>query len=131
MERTCKDCNYWKQGDCKRFPPQGVGGLARAESGAEYVEVEWFQPRTRAGDWCSEWAKKTMPSARAATIPIAASGLSVRPIAAARRLNITNLAELTECTDVELLSMPNFGVVSLKEVRRRLSAFGLSLRGEG
>ena len=129
MERSCGDCEHWQErgdkglGSCHRYPPMPI----EVESDC----FEWFFAEVRAGDWCSEWVKKTQPSERAAKVPIAAYGLSIRVGAAARRLNIYYIAGLTECTDDELLAMPNFGVVSLKEVRRCLGAFGLSLRGEG
>ena len=54
--------------------------------------------------------------------------LSVRSRKCLQRLGITTLAELTQRSEPELLSIKNFGQTSLSEIKRRLSELGLSLR---
>ena len=46
------------------------------------------------------------------------------------RLGITTVGELARHTGDELLECKNFGVTSLNEVREKLSAHGLKLRGD-
>jgi DNA-directed RNA polymerase subunit alpha len=56
--------------------------------------------------------------------------LSVRARKCMNRLGITTLGELIQRTADELLESKNFGMTSLNEVREKLSAFGLKLRGD-
>jgi DNA-directed RNA polymerase subunit alpha len=46
------------------------------------------------------------------------------------RLGINSLGDLIQRTGDELLESKNFGMTSLSEVREKLQAFGLSLRGD-
>ena len=56
--------------------------------------------------------------------------LSVRARKCMNRLDITTLGELIQRSGDELLEAKNFGVTSLSEVREKISAMGLKLRGE-
>jgi DNA-directed RNA polymerase subunit alpha len=62
--------------------------------------------------------------------PIAELNLSVRARKCMIRLAINTLADLVRRTGDDLLECKNFGVTSLNEVREKLSALGLKLRGE-
>jgi DNA-directed RNA polymerase subunit alpha len=62
--------------------------------------------------------------------PIADLALSVRARKCMIRLGIGTLAELIRHTGDELLECKNFGVTSLNEVREKLAAQGLKLRGD-
>ncbi|MDR0870512.1 MAG: tetratricopeptide repeat protein, partial [Planctomycetaceae bacterium] len=62
--------------------------------------------------------------------PVADLNLSVRAKKCMNRLNIQTIGELVRKTQDELLKCKNFGVTSLKEIRERLTAFNLKLRGE-
>jgi len=62
--------------------------------------------------------------------PIADLALSVRARKCMIRLGIATLAELIRHTGDELLECKNFGVTSLNEVREKLAAQGLKLRGD-
>ncbi len=62
--------------------------------------------------------------------PIADLSLSVRARKCMVRLGISTIAELIRKTGDELLECKNFGVTSLNEVRERLAANGLRLRGD-
>ncbi len=55
--------------------------------------------------------------------------LSVRSLKCIRSLGCETLADLVQHSDKELLECPNFGQTSLTEVKRRLEAFGLTLKG--
>jgi DNA-directed RNA polymerase subunit alpha len=46
------------------------------------------------------------------------------------RLGITSVGELIQHSEEDLLATPNFGSTSLSEVKTKLSALGLSLKGE-
>ncbi len=62
--------------------------------------------------------------------PVSDLNLSVRARKCMARLGINTLGELIRYSADELLECKNFGVTSLKEVRDKLAAFGLKLRGE-
>ena len=62
--------------------------------------------------------------------PVSDLNLSVRARKCMNRLGINSLGELIQRTADELLESKNFGMTSLNEVREKLSAYGLSLRGE-
>lgn len=56
--------------------------------------------------------------------------LSVRARKCMNRLGINTLGDLIQRTADELLESKNFGMTSLTEVREKLRAFGLTLRGD-
>jgi DNA-directed RNA polymerase subunit alpha len=62
--------------------------------------------------------------------PIADLNLSVRARKCMIRLGISTVSDLVRRTGDELLECKNFGVTSLNEVREKLTAFGLKLRGD-
>ncbi len=62
--------------------------------------------------------------------PIADLSLSVRARKCMIRLGISTIGELIRRTGDELLECKNFGVTSLNEVRDKLAAHGLKLRGD-
>ena len=62
--------------------------------------------------------------------PVTDLHLSVRARKCMTRLNIQTIAELVRKTADELLECKNFGVTSLKEIREKLTAYGIKLRGE-
>jgi DNA-directed RNA polymerase subunit alpha len=62
--------------------------------------------------------------------PVADLNLSVRARKCMIRLGINMLSELCRRTGDDLLECKNFGVTSLNEVREKLGAIGLKLRGE-
>jgi DNA-directed RNA polymerase subunit alpha len=62
--------------------------------------------------------------------PIADLNLSVRARKCMMRLGIATIGELLRKTGDELLECKNFGVTSLNEVREKLTAQGLRLRGD-
>jgi DNA-directed RNA polymerase subunit alpha len=74
-------------------------------------------------------AKGVRPPER---IPLSALNLSVRANKAlSRRADLDFVDELTDLTAGDLLELRNFGMTSLTEVRRKLEARGLYLKGEG
>ncbi|TWT99190.1 DNA-directed RNA polymerase subunit alpha [Botrimarina colliarenosi] len=62
--------------------------------------------------------------------PISDLSLSVRARKCMVRLGLTTVGELVRRTPDDLLECKNFGVTSLNEVREKLTAQGLKLRGE-
>lgn len=62
--------------------------------------------------------------------PIADLNLSVRARKCMIRLGVNTIGELLRRTGDELLECKNFGVTSLNEVREKLTAHGLKLRGD-
>ena len=64
------------------------------------------------------------------TKPIADLNLSVRARKCMIRLGVNTVGELVRRTGDELLECKNFGVTSLNEVREKLQAHGLKLRGD-
>ncbi len=62
--------------------------------------------------------------------PVADLNLSVRARKCMNKLGITTLGELIQRTADELLEIKNFGHTSLNEVREKLAAHGLKLRGD-
>ena len=62
--------------------------------------------------------------------PIADLNLSVRARKCMVRLGINTIAELVRRTGDDLLECKNFGVTSLNEVREKLTAKNLKLRGD-
>lgn len=62
--------------------------------------------------------------------PIADLNLSVRARKCMVRLGLTTVGELLRRTGDDLLECKNFGVTSLNEVREKLTAHGLKLRGD-
>jgi DNA-directed RNA polymerase subunit alpha len=62
--------------------------------------------------------------------PVSDLNLSVRARKCMIRLGINTMGELLRHTGDELLECKNFGVTSLNEVREKLTALGLKLRGE-
>ena len=62
--------------------------------------------------------------------PVSDLNLSVRARKCMNRLGINTLGDLVQRTADELLESKNFGMTSLSEVREKLQAYGLSLRGD-
>ena len=62
--------------------------------------------------------------------PVTELNLSVRARKCMNRLNLSSIGELLSRTGDELMEAKNFGVTSLNEVREKLTALGLKLRGD-
>ena len=62
--------------------------------------------------------------------PVSDLNLSVRARKCMNRLSIASMGELLSRTADELLEAKNFGMTSLNEVREKLTAIGLKLRGD-
>lgn len=74
--------------------------------------------------------QETRPSADQALMNKSIDELqfSVRSKKCLQRLNVNTLGELMNYSESELMSVKNFGSVSLKEVKEKLTEMGLSLR---
>jgi DNA-directed RNA polymerase subunit alpha len=94
-------------------------GLRLGQLAQERHAAEIFEPETLSADEQAMLAR-----------PIAELNLSVRARKCMIRLAINTISELVRRTGDDLLECKNFGVTSLNEVREKLAALGLKLRGE-
>jgi DNA-directed RNA polymerase subunit alpha len=62
--------------------------------------------------------------------PVTELNLSVRARKCMNRLNLNTIGELVNRSGDELMEAKNFGVTSLNEVKEKLTALGLKLRGD-
>ncbi|MEK6677270.1 MAG: DNA-directed RNA polymerase subunit alpha C-terminal domain-containing protein [Planctomycetota bacterium] len=60
--------------------------------------------------------------------PVSELELSVRSRKCLQRLGIMSIGELVQRSESELMSIKNFGLTSLSEIKRQLAQFGFSLR---
>lgn len=63
-------------------------------------------------------------------LPIGELNLSVRSRKCMVKLGVEKIGDLVRRSSEDLLECKNFGATSLKEVREKLAAYGLKLRGE-
>ena len=94
-------------------------GLRLGQYAQERQTAEIFEPEPLTADEQAMLAR-----------PISELNLSVRARKCMIRLGINTLADLIRRTGDDLLECKNFGVTSLNEVREKLTAIGLKLRGE-
>ena len=94
-------------------------GLRLGQFAAERSAAEALEPEPLSADVQALLAK-----------PVSDLNLSVRARKCMTRLGINTLGELVRRTGDDLLECKNFGVTSLNEVREKLTALGLKLRGE-
>ena len=59
--------------------------------------------------------------------PVSDLDLSIRARRTVESLSCLTLGDVIQHTEEELLGMPNFGVTSLTELKRKLAEFGLKL----
>lgn len=89
------------------------------EQGAAYSEQRYRPPTTL-----------TPEEQAVLNRPVTELNLSVRARKCMNRLNINTIGELVSRTGDELMEAKNFGVTSLNEVKEKLTALGLKLRGD-
>lgn len=94
-------------------------GLRLGQLAPERHEIAAFEPEALSAD------EQVMLSR-----PISDLNLSVRARKCMIRLGITTIGELIRRTGDDLLECKNFGVTSLNEVREKLTAQALKLRGD-
>ncbi len=94
-------------------------GLRLGQLAAERPVTEAFEPEPLSPDEQALLAK-----------PVSDLNLSVRARKCMIRLGINTMSELVRRTGDDLLECKNFGVTSLNEVREKLTALGLKLRGD-
>jgi DNA-directed RNA polymerase subunit alpha len=97
----------------------GSKGLKLGQLAPERHALELFEPDALSADEQALLGR-----------PISDLSLSVRARKCMIRLGITTIGELIRRTGDELLECKNFGVTSLNEVRDKLSAHSLKLRGD-
>lgn len=119
----CKDCRYWQDnkakkhntGQCRYKPPI---------FDTKYSGVQGLWPQVSVNDWCGKYEKSI------GTIKIGELRLSYRAKKVLLHHKITTLAQLVEKTSEDLLRLRNFGLISLREVRRKLADNSLILRND-
>jgi len=89
------------------------------EQGAAYTEQRYRPPTTL-----------TPEEQAVLNRPVTELNLSVRARKCMNRLNINTIGELVNRSGDELMEAKNFGVTSLNEVKEKLAALGLKLRGD-
>ena len=68
MEK-CGTCKFWKEGRCRRYPPNGCGTLMPAQKmnsitqpGKQQMELKTLEytiwPRLKETEWCGEYDAK-------------------------------------------------------------------------
>ena len=97
----------------------GSKGLRLGQLATERPVSESFEPEPLSADEQAMLSKS-----------VADLNLSVRARKCMIRLGINTMSELVRRTGDDLLECKNFGVTSLNEVREKLTAMGLKLRGE-
>ena len=86
----------------------------------EYITASRKRPgRARSG--------KYQKLVTALSTPVAALHLSARPASALKTLNIRYVCELVQKSPLDLFRLPNFGEKSLREIKEKLAALGLTL----
>ena len=94
-------------------------GLRLGQYAQERAATDLFEPETLSADEQALLSR-----------PISELNLSVRARKCMIRLAINTLGDLVRRTADDLLECKNFGVTSLNEVREKITAIGLKLRGE-
>jgi len=94
-------------------------GLKLGQLAAEKPALDAFEPDILSADEQAMLAR-----------PVSDLNLSVRARKCMIRLGISTIGELLRRTGDDLLECKNFGVTSLNEVREKLVAHGLTLRGD-
>ena len=94
------------------------------------LEIGQFASDRRVPDFGMETASLSPDEQALLNKPVAELNLSVRARKCMIRLGIGTIGELIRRTGDELLESKNFGVTSLNEVREKLTAHGLRLRGD-
>ena len=133
LERQCKFCEYWEQdidrvlpksndGVCKRFPPT-------------MLTEENIYPVTSSCDWCGEY--KTKEQALLDVPILHADYLSVRTMNALEYNSetylgkeINTLWDLIQYSEKDLLKIRGIGKTCIREIRRSLSAYCATLKGD-
>lgn len=75
--------------------------------------------------------EKEQPRAQRLASPVSELCLSIRATNCLRAANIKNIGDLIEKEEGDLLKLNNFGRSTLKEIRYKLSQWGLSLKNTG
>lgn len=128
----CAACRFWEQikgdtlGECRIDPPQLVSGQFSSQQ---------FWPNTDPGKWCGRHEPHPAVS------PDDPNSLEGRPIRhlrlPGRAMNalsfaqINTIGQLTRQSPSFLLTLDNFGVGTLDQVRQALAAKGLHLKTRG
>ncbi len=78
-----------------------------------------------------EAARREVKLQQVLALPVAEVTFSPRVRNALQKLNVATLGDLTQRSEDEMLSLPNFGRTSLREVKEFLSSKGLALASSG
>jgi hypothetical protein len=129
----CGRCRFWdpedeREGTCRRHAPRPAGVVIKVSGRKEFSYQEFpVWPLTLAHEWCGEFRPVSRPDD---DTPVETLGLSARSRKLLFRTGVANLGQLTGFYADELLEFPNFGRLSLNEIRDKLAQRGLKLRGE-
>lgn len=149
VDERCEKCRFWHPdqpavyGECRRHAP-----VIPADP---YAVRAW--PGVKPNDWCGEWQGEELANGLQLSLhapplqnpprcvpmgdlPILQQGtvmleLSMRTINLIERSGVALIGHLVACSAGELMHINGFGPASLADVRNKLAARGLYLRGEG
>lgn len=116
-----------ESGECHRYPKERQ--LFLTSNGVKCDSSE--HPRVWLDDWCGEWQPKSPPRSPMLDAPIKEINLSIRARKAMVRLKVETVGELCQLTASKILECRNFGLRALEDVRDKLAAHGLALKGDG
>jgi len=141
----CEDCKWWDfqcpkeqpgsvydSGWCRRNAPLASNVKGEPHHADNAVNAIW--PWTDSVDWCGEFREKSIKEHEELTKkPIEYLEFSARTENALyhsgkQHPTIRTIGELLICSKRDLLSRRNFGLTSLREVKRKLADIDLSLR---
>lgn len=149
----CETCRWWDsvKGHSKfgnvhpcRVRPPVVEYVTVEIAGSKFSVPLSGWPWTFPGDWCGEWkAKITQPSAKTSAVDFEAMAMEVEHRMEIRKLGletrtlnvleiggIEKISDLESRTADELLLLRGFGPYCLADVRAKLAARGLKLKGD-
>jgi hypothetical protein len=121
---------------CPACSPRAVADRIRAEHAAKVAEQEARRQAEEEAE-LAQWRRdhetaqeQPADGGEGASPPIEELGLTVRAYNGLKREGIHNLSELTAHTEQDLLWIRNFGAGCLAQVRDKLAARGLALKGD-
>jgi hypothetical protein len=115
--------DYWLS-DCDRFETFDINATGSS------ISYGFADPKPVLTLGATVWKSSSTATYAELANSINDLNLSVRCRKCTKKLGIMTVYDLTQQTAAELLEIKNFGAVSLAEVREKLAARGLTLKGE-
>jgi hypothetical protein len=137
-QERCETCRFGekviaKEPDspirCRRYPPTLLPD--RSEDAREGSLADGW-PWVENTDWCGEWKPISLPVVETDTRSLTALSLPVRIQNALERAEIFTIGDLLQCNHRHLSDgeVSGIGPKSVADIRSRLAALGLKLKGD-